>query len=252
MATWTWFHKLASPPHLYRIAGTLFPWFAIPAALALFAGIYGGLVMAPADYQQSDAFRIIYVHAPSAWLSLMCYTVMAVAAAVGLVWRIKLAHAFAAATAPIGTSFALLCLVTGSLWGKPMWGTWWVWDARLTSQLIMFFLYLGYIALHSAFDDLQRADRASALLAVVGVVNVPIIHFSVYWWHTLHQGSTVIRSGGPAMPPSMLIPLLLSFLGFTLFYGAVVCVRLRGEVLLRERNASWMQELESSRKVVGA
>ncbi len=252
MATWTWFHKLASPPHLYRIAGTLIPWFAIPAALLIGGGLYGGLVLAPGDYQQGDAFRIIYVHAPSAWLSLMCYTALAIAAAVGLIWRIKLAHAFAAATAPIGASFALVCLVTGSLWGKPMWGTWWVWDARLTSQLILFFLYLGYMALHSAFDDLQRADRASALLAVVGVVNVPIIHFSVYWWNTLHQGSTVIREGGPAMPPSMLIPLLMSFAGFTFFYAAVVCLRLKGEVLMRERNASWLSELGPGREVVGS
>ena len=240
MATWTWFHKLASPPHLYRIAGTLTPWFAVPAALLIGAGLYGGLVLAPPDYQQSDAFRIVYVHAPAAWGSLLCYVSMAVGAAVGLIWRMKLAHALAAATAPIGASFALLCLVTGSLYGKPMWGAWWVWDARLTSELILFFLYLGYIALHSAFDDLQRADRASALLAIVGVVNVPIIHFSVYWWHTLHQGSTVLRKGGPAMPPSMLVPLLMAFAGFTFFYAAVACVRLRAEVLIRERNASWL------------
>jgi len=243
VATWTWFHKLASPPYLYRTAGALTPWFAVPAALLLVAGLYGGLVRAPADYQQGDAFRIIYVHAPSAWLSLMCYSIMAIASAVGLIWRIKLAHALAAATAPIGASFALLCLATGSLWGRPMWGTWWVWDARLTSQLIEFFLYLGYMALHSAFDDLQRADRAAGLLAVVGAVNVPIIHFSVYWWNTLHQGTTVLRSGGPAMPASMLVPLLLAFAGFTLFYAALACVRLRAEVLSRERNASWLQEL---------
>ncbi|HXQ30845.1 MAG TPA: heme ABC transporter permease [Steroidobacteraceae bacterium] len=243
MATWTWFHKLSSPPHFYRIAGRLIPWFAIPAALLIVGGIYGGLVRAPADYQQGDAFRIVYVHAPAAWLSLMCYTTMAAAAAVGLVWRIKLAHALAAATAPIGASFALLCLATGSLWGRPMWGTWWEWDARLTSQLILFFLYLGYMALRSAFDDLQRADRASAVLAIVGVVNVPIIHFSVYWWNSLHQGSTVLRKGGPAMPPSMLIPLLMCLGGFTLLYAALVCIRVRGEVLVRERNAAWLREL---------
>jgi heme exporter protein C len=243
MATWTWFHKLSSPPHFYRIAGALIPWFAIPSAVLIIAGIYGGLVRAPADYQQGDAFRIVYVHAPAAWLSLMCYTTMAVAAAVGLVWRIKLAHALAAATAPIGASFALVCLATGSLWGRPMWGTWWVWDARLTSQLILFFLYLGYMALRSAFDDLQRADRASAVLAVVGVVNVPIIHFSVYWWNSLHQGSTVLRKGGPAMPMSMLIPLLMCLGGFTLLYAALVCIRVRGEVLIRERNAAWLREL---------
>ncbi len=242
MGTWTWFHKMASPPHFYRIAGKLMPWFAIPAAVLIVAGIYGGLVRAPADYQQGEAFRIIYVHAPAAWLSLMCYTTMATAAAVGLVWRIKLAHALAAATAPIGASFALLCLATGSLWGRPMWGTWWQWDARLTSQLILFFLYLGYLALRSSFDDLTRADRASALLAIVGVVNVPIIHFSVYWWNTLHQGSTVIRKGGPAMPMSMLAPLLMCFAGFTLLYAALACVRVRGEILSRERNAAWLRD----------
>ncbi len=247
MGTWTWFHKLSSPPHCYRIAGQLIPWFAIPAALLIVAGIYGGLVRAPADYQQGDAFRIIYVHAPAAWLSLMCYTVMAVAAAVGLVWRIKLAHALAAATAPIGASFALLCLATGSIWGKPMWGTWWTWDARLTSQLILLFLYLGYQALRSAYDDIGKADRASAVLAIVGVVNVPIIHFSVNWWNSLHQGSTVLRRGGPAMPASMLVPLILCFFGFTFLYAALACVRVRAEVLRRERNAHWLQDLAGRR-----
>ena len=242
MGTWTWFHMLASPPHFYRIAGTLTPWLAVPAALLIVAGLYGGLVLAPPDYQQGEAFRIVYIHAPAAWLSLMCYTSMAAAAAAGLVWRIKLAHAVAAATAPIGASFAFLCLATGSLWGRPMWGTWWEWDARLTSQLILLFLYLGYMALRSAFDDLQRADRASAVLAIVGVVNVPIIHYSVYWWNSLHQGSTVLRKGGPTMPPAMLVPLLLCFAGFTLLYGALRCVRVRGEVLTRERNAEWLRQ----------
>jgi heme exporter protein C len=244
VATWTWFHKLASPPHFYRIAGKLLPWFAVPAVLSLAVGLYGGLVAAPADYQQGDAFRIVYVHAPAAWVSLMCYTTMAVAAAVGLVWRMKLAHALAAATAPIGASFTALCLATGSLWGKPMWGTWWEWDARLTSQLIMFFLYLGYMALRSAYDDLTRADRASGVLAVIGVVNVPIIHYSVYWWSTLHQGATVVRKGGPAMPPSMLVPLLLCFLGFTLLYAALATVRVRAEVLRRERLPTWLETSE--------
>jgi heme exporter protein C len=246
LATWTWFHKLSSPPHFYRIAGTLLPWLAIPAVLLIVGGVYGGLVLAPPDYQQSDAFRIVYIHAPSAWLSLMCYTAMATAAAVGLIWRIKLAHAVAAATAPIGASFAFVCLATGSLWGRPMWGTWWEWDARLTSQLILFFLYLGYMALRSAFDDLQRADRASAVLAIVGVVNVPIIHYSVYWWNSLHQGSTVLKKGGPAMPPEMLIPLLMCFLGFTLMYGALLCLRVQGEVLTRERNAAWLKNLSGA------
>jgi len=240
---WTWFHRLASPPHFYRIAGQLLPWLAIPAALLLAGGIFGGLVLAPPDYQQSDAFRIIYIHAPSAWLSLMCYTVMATAAAVGLIWRIKLAHAVAAATAPIGASFTALALATGSLWGRPMWGTWWEWDARLTSELILLFLYLGYMALRSSFDDLTRADRASALLAVVGVVNVPIIHFSVYWWNSLHQGATVMKLGRSEMPASMLVPLLMCLLGSTLLYGALLCARVRAEVLERERQASWLSGL---------
>ncbi|MBS0374965.1 MAG: heme ABC transporter permease [Proteobacteria bacterium] len=225
----------------------MIPWYAIPAALLIATGLYGGLVLAPPDYQQGDAYRIIYLHVPSAWLGLLCYTTMATAAAVGLIWRIKLAHALAAATAPIGASFTLLALATGSLWGRPMWGTWWTWDARLTSELILLFLYFGYMALRSAFDDLTRADRASAVLALVGVVNVPIVHYSVTWWNSLHQGSTVIRSGGPAMPPSMLVPLLLSALGFTFLYAALACVRVRGEVLIRERNASWLQELASGR-----
>jgi heme exporter protein C len=240
---WTWFHRLASPPHFYRIAGQLLPWLAVPAALVLLGGIYGGLVRAPPDYQQGDAFRIIYIHAPSAWLSLMCYSVMATAAAVGLIWRIKLAHAVAAATAPIGASFTALALATGSLWGRPMWGTWWEWDARLTSELILLFLYLGYMALRSSFDDLTRADRASALLAVVGVVNVPIIHFSVYWWNSLHQGATVMKIGRSEMPASMLVPLLMCLLGSTLLYGALLCVRVRAEVLDRERQASWLTGL---------
>jgi heme exporter protein C len=240
MATWVWFHKLASPPHIYRIAGRLTLLFTVPGVLALIVGLYGGLITAPADYQQGDSFRIIYVHAPAAWLSLLCYTAMAIAAAVGLVWRMKVAHAFAAATAPIGASFALVCLVSGSLWGRPMWGTWWVWDARLTSQLVLFFLYLGYMALRHSFDDLSRADRASGVLAVIGLVNVPIIHYSVYWWSTLHQGSTVLRAGGPSMPPSMLVPLLLCFFAYTCCYGALVCVRLRAEVLNRERSPNWL------------
>ena len=161
---WTWFHKLSSPPHFYRVAGKMVPWFAWPAALLIVAALFMGLVLAPRDYQQGDAYRIMYVHAPSAWMSLMVYVVMAVSAAIGLIWRIKLAHAVAASCAPIGATFTFAALATGALWGQPMWGTWWVWDARLTSELILLFLYLGYIALRSAIDDPQRADRASAVV----------------------------------------------------------------------------------------
>lgn len=240
--TWTWFHRLASPPHVYALAGRLTPWFAWPAALAVAAGLYGGLVLAPPDYQQGEGFRIIYVHAPSAWLSLMVYTSMAIAAAIGLIWRIKVAHAVAASCAPVGASFTFAALVTGALWGEPMWGTYWEWDPRLTSELILFFLYLGYMGLRAAFEDIQRADRASALLAVVGVVNVPIIHYSVTWWNSLHQAPSVMRLAKPTMPPSMLLPLLLMLLGFTLLFAALLLGRLRGEVLDRERNASWLRE----------
>lgn len=242
---WTWFHKLASPPHVYALAARLTPWFAWPAALIIVAGLYGGLVLAPPDYQQRDAFRIVYVHAPSAWMSLMVYTTMAISAAVGLIWRMKVAHAVAASCATIGASFAVSALVTGSLWGKPMWGTYWEWDPRLTSELILLFLYLGYMALRSAIDDNSRADRASAVLAVVGVINVPIIHYSVEWWNSLHQTATVMKIAKPTMSPAMLIPLLMMLLGFTLLFVALLLVRLRGEILRRERAASWTREVVS-------
>jgi heme exporter protein C len=239
---WTWFYRLASPPYVYRLTAVLTPWLLGLAALTIGYGLIDGLVFAPPDYQQGDAFRIIYVHAPSAWLSTFVYTTMAVAGAIGLIWRIKMGHAVAAASAPIGASFTLLALVTGSLWGKPMWGTYWAWDPRLTSELILLFLYVGVISLRGAFDDPARGDRAAALLAIVGVVNVPIIHYSVLWWNSLHQGATVAKLGKPSMPGSMLWPLLSMLVGFMLFYGAVLCIRLRGEVLNRERQAKWVRE----------
>ncbi len=240
---WTWFHRLGSPPHVYRIAGRLTPWFAWPAALLLAAGLYGGLVLAPPDYQQGDGFRIIYVHAPSAWLSLMIYSTMAISAGIGLIWRMKVAHAVAASCAGVGAWFTLVSLVTGMLWGKPMWGTYWVWDPRLTAQLILLFLYLGYMGLRQAFDDPQRADRASAVLAVVGVVNVPIIRYSVEWWNSIHQAPSVMKMERPSMPVDMLVPLLVMLLAFTLCFVAILLVRLRGEVLARERTASWVREV---------
>jgi heme exporter protein C len=239
---WTWFHRLASPPYLYALAARLTPWFAWPAALLILGGLYAGLVLAPPDYQQGEGFRIIYVHVPSAWMSLMVYVTMGVAAAVGLIWRMKVAHAVAASCAPIGASFTVAALVTGSLWGKPMWGTYWVWDPRLTSELILLFLYLGFMGLRAGFDDTQRADRSAALLAIVGMVNVPIIHYSVIWWNSLHQGPSVMRLGKPTMPPAMLVPLLVLLLGFTLFFAAVLLVRVRAEILQRERAARWIGE----------
>lgn len=239
---WLWFHKLSSPPYAYRTAGLVRPWLFWPAILLMIVGAVGGLVLAPEDYQQKDAFRIIYVHVPSASLSLMIYTVMAVAAGVGVIWRIKLAHAVAAACAPIGAWFTVATLVTGSIYGKPMWGTWWEWDPRLTSELILLFLYLGYMALRASFDDTQRADRASAILAIVGVVNVPIVKYSVVWWNSLHQGPSISKLAAPSIEGSMLWPLLIMMLAFILYFGAVLCDRLRGEILRRERNASWLSE----------
>jgi heme exporter protein C len=213
---WLWFHKLSSPPYAYRTAGLVRPWLFWPAILLMIVGAVGGLVLAPEDYQQKDAFRIIYVHVPSASLSLMIYMVMAVAAAVGVIWRIKLAHAVAAACAPIGAWFTVATLVTGSIYGKPMWGTWWEWDPRLTSELILLFLYLGYMALRASFDDTQRADRASAILAIVGVVNVPIVKYSVVWWNSLHQGPSISKLAAPSIEGSMLWPLLIMMLAFIL------------------------------------
>ncbi|MGA2024140.1 MAG: heme ABC transporter permease [Steroidobacteraceae bacterium] len=237
---WVWFHRFGSPPHFYRLARRLVPWFAWPALILCVAGLIGGLGLAPPDYQQGDGFRIIYVHAPAAWLSLMVYVVMATSAAVGLIWRMNVAHAVAASCAPIGASFTALALVTGMLWGRPMWGTYWEWDPRLTSELILQFLYLGYMGLRNAIDDTPRADRASAVLAIVGVVNVPIIHYSVIWWNSLHQAPSVMRIGRPTMPASMLVPLLLMLLGFSLYFVALLLTRARGEVLRRERNARWI------------
>jgi heme exporter protein C len=239
---WLWFHKLSSPPYAYRTSGALRPWFLWPAVILMLIAAYGGLMLAPPDYQQKDSFRIIYVHVPSASMSLMVYVVMAVAAGVGLIWRMKLAHALAAACAPVGAWFSVLALVTGSFWGKPMWGTWWAWDPRVTSVLIQLFLYLGYIALRSSFDDTQRADRASAILAIVGVVNVPIVKYSVVWWNSLHQGPS-IKLTSTSIDSSMLWPLLVMMLAFALYFAAVMCDRLRVEILRRERNASWLTEI---------
>lgn len=239
---WTWFHRLGSPPYIYGFAARLTPWFAWCSALLIIGGAYGGLVLAPPDYQQGDDYRIMYVHVPSAWMSLMVYSTMAVSAGIGLIWRIKVCHAVAASCAPIGASFTFVALVTGSLWGYRMWGTYWEWDPRLTSELILLFLYLGYTGLRSAIDDAQRADRASAVLAVVGIVNVPIVHYSVQWWNSLHQGPSVMQLAKPTMPPSMLIPLLVMLLGFTTLFAALLLVRLRAEILNRERTASWIRE----------
>ena len=240
---WTFLHKLGSPRHFYRISGRVLPWLGWLTAVLMLAGLYGGLIWAPPDYQQGESYRIIFIHVPSAWMSLFVYVVMAAAGAAGLIWRVKLADVVAAASAPIGASFTFLALVTGSLWGKPMWGTYWVWDARLTSELVLLFLYFGVIGLHAAIEDKRTAARAAAVLALVGVVNIPIIHFSVEWWSTLHQGPTVTRLDAPSIHISMLVPLLVMALAFKLYYFTVLLMRARSEVLERERTSAWVREL---------
>jgi len=223
-------HKYANPNQFLRIANPILPWCAWLAGLAIAAGLYLGLVQAPADYQQGETVRIMYVHVPSAWMALFVYSNMAIASATAIIWRHPLGFLIAKASAPIGACFTFISLATGSLWGKPMWGAWWVWDARLTSVLILFFLYIGYIALVNAFDDPTRGQRAASILALVGAVNVPIIHYSVEWWNTLHQPASVARMDGPAIHSSMLWPLLIMAIGFTALYFALMVVRLRGEI----------------------
>jgi heme exporter protein C len=242
---WTWFYKLASPPYVYATAGALTPWLIGLSLLAIGYGLIDGLAFAPPDYQQGEGYRIIYVHVPGAFLSLFAYVTMALAGAIGLIWRIKVGHAVSAAAAPVGASFTILALVTGSLWGKPMWGTYWAWDPRLTSELILLFLFVGVMSLRSAFEDTARGDRAAALLAVVGVVNVPIVHYSVVWWNSLHQGATLAKIGKPSIEPSMLWPLLAMLAGFMLFFFAMLCMRVRGEVLSRERASAWVRQAVS-------
>ena len=224
------FHRFANPTRFLRFAAVIQPWIAGITLLLIGAGLYLGLFDSPADYQQGETVRIMYVHVPSAWMALFCYSAMAGACGVALIWKHPLADLSAKATAPIGAGFTFLALVTGSLWGKPMWVTWWVWDARLTSMLVLFFLYLGYMALNNAFDDPARGAKSSSILALVGFVNVPIIKFSVDWWNTLHQPASVVKMGGPAIHASMLTPLLLMGVGFTTYYLWVMLIRIRYEV----------------------
>ena len=235
--------KYAAPKNAYALACTLTPWFGWVSVILFAAGLYGGLLYAPADYQQGEAFRIIYVHVPAAWMSMFIYVVMAATGAAGLIWKVKVTDATARSCAPLGASFTFLALVTGSLWGKPMWGTYWVWDARLTSELILLILYLGYMALQSAIDDRRTAARAGAILALVGVVNIPIIHYSVIWWNTLHQGPTVTKLDKPSIAVSMLVPLLIMSVAYTTFFVTMLMVRLRAEIIDQERNTSWVREL---------
>ena len=236
--------KYANPALFLGLTRPLVPWLAMGMVGCLGVGLYMALLTSPADYQQGDSVRIMYVHVPAAWMALFCYSSMAIASAVGLIWKHPLAHTAARVTAPVGAAFTALALITGSLWGKPMWGTWWVWDARLTSVLILFFLYVGYMALVNAFDNAQRGTQAAAILSLVGFVNVPIIKFSVDWWNTLHQPASILRLDGPTIHDSMLWPLLLMALGYSLFYLWVLIIRIDADVTagkvraMRQRRAS--------------
>lgn len=219
--------RLANPARFMRVSGTVLPPLALATVVVLAIGLYLALFVAPPDYQQGESVKIMFVHVPAAWMALFAYLVVAVASAIALVWRHPLAEIAAQAAAPVGAAFTFVCLVTGSLWGKPMWGTWWAWDARMTSVLVLFFLYLGYIALVNAFDDMSRGARAGSVLALVGVVNLPIIKFSVDWWNTLHQADSVFRMGGPTIDPSMLWPLMIMALGYLLLFKTLLLVRMR-------------------------
>jgi len=238
-----WLHTMASSAWFYCFAGKMIPWLTVVFLLLFSYGLYGGLITAPADYQQGDAFRIIYVHVPAAWMSLFIYVVMAIYGFIALVWRIKLAEVLLISSAPVGAAFTLLALVTGSIWGKPMWGTWWSWDARLTSELLLLFLYLGVMGLYGSIEDKRSASKAVSILVLVGVVNIPIIHYSVVWWNTLHQGSTVSITGKTSMNIDMLIPLLVMAAAFKLYYAISLLLRTRAELVEREPNSRWLKSI---------
>lgn len=238
-----WWLRYAAPQAFYPLAGRMIPYFATLAAAFALAGLYLGFFVAPTDFQQGEAYRIIFLHVPAAWMSMFLYVVMALWGALGFVLNTRLSGMMASAIAPTGAMFTFVALWTGALWGKPTWGTWWVWDARLTSELILLFLYVGFIALKASIDDPRRADRAGAVLALVGVVNVPIIYFSVQWWNTLHQGASVSLTKSPSMATTMLWGMLLMALAAWMYSIAVCLARVRLIIREREREMSWMREL---------
>jgi len=239
-------YTFAAPVRFYALTGALLPWLWLAVALLGAAGLYMGFFVAPTDATQGEAYRIIFIHVPAAWLSMLLYLAMAFWAAIGWAFKARMASMLARAIAPTGALFTVLALVTGALWGQPTWGTWWVWDARLTSELILLFLFLGYIALVNAIEDPQRADPAGALLALVGAVNVPVIYFSVRWWNTLHQGATISLTAAPKMAETMLQAMLLTTLACWAYAFAVVFMRARAIVLEREQDASWVSALRGS------
>lgn len=240
-----WLHPYAKSERLYQLCGRLLPWLAIPAGVLVIIGTIWGLAFTPAVAEQGNGYRIIYIHVPAAMLSMGTYLAMAIAAFIGLVWQQKHAHTLVMALAPVGAVVSFIALFTGSVWGKPMWGTWWVWDARLTSELVLFFLYIGVIALMMAYSDDRQGSRAGSLLAVVGVINLPIIHYSVVLWQTLHQGPTLFKSGRSAITPDLLYPLLICILGWAFWIAVISLIRMRNLLLEKELHRPWAQaELE--------
>lgn len=237
-----WF-KYSSPQTFYPLAGKAVPWFLAIAMLLALVGLYIAFFAAPIDFQQGDAYRIIFIHVPAAWMSMLIYVVMAFWAGIGLAFNTRLSSMMAHALAPTGALMTFIALWTGAFWGRPTWGAWWVWDARLTSELVLLFLYIGYLSLRAAIDDPRRADKASAVLALVGAINVPIIYFSVKWWNTLHQGSSVSFTRAPNMAAIMLAGMLIMVFAFWAYSIAAALMRVRCEILERERNAAWVREL---------
>lgn len=240
---WTLLYQLASPKLYYRLSGYIIPWLTVAALFFLTVGVVWGLVFAPPDYQQGDAFRIIYVHVPCAFLSMALYAFMGFLSILLIVWRIKLAGIMLRSVAQFGACMAFLALVTGSIWGKPMWGAWWVWDARLTSELILFLLYASILATAHAFQHNDQGDKIVAVLCLVGLIDLPIIHYSVYWWNTLHQGSTLSVLSKPKIDSSMLYPLLITLVGFSLYSSVIIISKSRNELLWRERRQKWVNAL---------
>jgi len=236
-------HQQISLKHFYVTSRRILPWIILFSIVLISYGLVGGLFLSPPDYQQGDGFRIIYVHVPSSFMSLLIYSLMGVHSIIFLIWRIKLADIIAEASSLIGATFTLMALITGAIWGKPMWGTWWVWDARLTSELILLFLYVGYMGLRSSSLDWRIASKRCAILAIIGLVDIPIIHFSVEWWHTLHQGATLAKFAKPSIDTLMLYPLISMIIGFFFFYISIVLIRVRAIILYRERHTEWASNI---------
>lgn len=238
----------SSPPNFFSLSGKLIPWFVWTAVITAIVGLYLSFFVAPTDFQQGESYRIMFIHVAAAWMSMFVYVIMACYAAINLIWNVKLADMMAGALAPTGASFTFLALWTGALWGKPTWGTWWVWDARLTSELLLLFLYLGFLSIRAAIDDPRRAAKASGLVALVGVINVPIIYYSVKWWNTLHQGASVSPTMAPKMAATMLAAMAIMAFSFWMYTIAVVLMRVRSDMLEREKNTLWAIEEVSKQK----